>query len=315
MSKINIAIIRVGYWGSNLVKCFSKIKEARIHTVCDTREERLNFIKSQYPNINLTKNFNDVLKNLIYLGLNCTFGYLPVKKAAILMYHSVNHNKVFFTVKPENFRKQMNYLYQKKYNIVSLSELVNCLINKKEILPKTVVLTFDDGYEDNYFNVFPALKRYDFRATIFLATNFVGKKIPNSANIPLPALNWQQIQEMHSSGLIDFEPHTKSHPKLNKISLEEARDEILGSKELIEKQLNKICNFFAYPKGNFNEDIKKILKEGSFLGAVTIKEGLVSNNDDPFSLKRNSIDSQVTFSQFKGKLNLSVDIFRKIFKI
>ena len=74
------------------------------------------------------------------------------------MYHSIDYNKVFFTVKPENFRKQMDYLYRKKYNVIPLLELVDFLKNKKEIPSKTVVLTFDDGYEDNYFNAFPVFK-------------------------------------------------------------------------------------------------------------------------------------------------------------
>jgi len=259
-------------------------------------------------------NLKNKIKNLTYFGLNIIFGSFPIRKASILMYHSVSYNKVFFTVKPENFRRQMDYLYQNKYNVISLSELINFLKNKKEIPQKTVVLTFDDGYEDNYFNVFPILKGYNFPATIFLATGFIEKEIPNSAKIPLKTLDWRQIKEMHNSGLINFKPHTVNHPKLTQISLEEAKKEILDSKRIIEEKLNKKCKFFAYPYGKYNQEIIKILKENGFEGAVTIKEGLVSAEDDLFSLKRNSINSQTTFSQFKGKLNLSVDIFRKIFK-
>jgi peptidoglycan/xylan/chitin deacetylase (PgdA/CDA1 family) len=229
------------------------------------------------------------------------------------MYHSIGHNPVSFTVRPEEFQKQMDYLLKENYNVISLDELIISL-KKKEISQKAVVLTFDDGFEDNYFNAFPVLKKYNFPATIFLSTGFIEKEIPNSAKIPLKILDWRQIKEMYNSGLVDFEPHTVNHPKLTQISLEEAKKEILDSKRIIEEKLNKKCKFFAYPYGRYTQEIIKILKESGFEGAVTIKEGLVSAGDDLFSLKRNSINSLTTLSQFKGKLNLSVDIFRKIFK-
>lgn len=261
--------------------------------------------------------FKNSLKSLIYLGLNYTFGLLPVKKASILMYHSIDYNPVFFTMRPEGFQKQMNYLFKKNYNVVALNKLIEYIKNKN-IPPKTVVLTFDDGYEDNYFNAFPVLKKYNFPATIFLATGFVGKKkISKSKGISFQMLNWQQIKEMHNSGLIDFEPHTMSHPKLNQIPLKKAKKEILESKEIIEQNLDKKCRFFAYPYGKYNQEIKESLKKNKFWAAVAIKEGLVLSHDDLFNLKRNSVDSLVSFIQFKGKLNYSVILFhllKTIFK-
>jgi len=258
--------------------------------------------------------FKSKIKDLIYWKLNLAFGFFPVKKVAILMYHSVGYNDVFFTVKPEEFKKQMDYLAAHHYHVVSLTSLAECLLRKEEISPKTVVLTFDDGYEDNYFNVFPLLKEYNFPATIFLATGFVGKEKYSSSKIPLQILNWRQIGEMHDSGLIDFEPHTVSHIKLHTISPEEARKEISESQNIIEQNLNKKCRFFAYPSGKYNQEIKDVLRRNDFMAAAAEREGLVSQNEDLFALKRNSIDSSVGFIRFRGKLGLPVDIFRKIFK-
>jgi len=258
-------------------------------------------------------NLKNEIKTIIHFVLNLFFGWFPIKRIAILMYHSVDYNPVFFTVKPEEFQKQMDYLKNKKYNVISFGQLLKYLQNKN-IPSKTVILTFDDGYEDNYFNVFPILKRYNFPAAIFLTVGFVGKEIPNSAGIPLKALNWDQIREMHSSGLIDFEPHSINHYKLTKIPIEEMKKEILNSKNEIERELLKTCQLFCYPKGKYNQGIINFLRKFGFLGAVTLEPGLVRLNDNPFKLKRNSIDSWVGFPQFKGKLNLSVDIFRKFFK-
>ncbi len=251
-------------------------------------------------------------KNFIYFWLD----FLPLEalnrnKASILMYHSIGYNKMSFSVLPKDFEKQMNYLFQEKYNVVSLKKLVEYIKNKN-IPEKTIVLTFDDGYEDNYQFAFSVLKRYKFPATIFLATSFIGKRA-FWIKFPLPMLKIEQIKEMHNSLLIDFEPHTCFHLKLHKIPISKAVEEIQESKRFIENLLNKKCLFFAYPYGKFNSEIKEFLKKEEFLAAVTVKEGMVSLDDDPFLLKRNYIDSSVDFFEFKGKLNSAVEVFDKIF--
>lgn len=242
------------------------------------------------------------IKTLLYEGLNFSFGHFSVKRAAILMYHSIDYNKASFTVKPENFRKQMDYLYKKDYNIISINQLLE-YFRAENIPAKSVVLTFDDGYQDNFFNVFPILKKYNFPATIFLTTDFIGKEYLNSAGISLKILNWDQIKEMYNSGLIDFEPHSLTHLKLTKISLNAAEREILQSKRVIEENLRKKCDFFSYPYGVYNPKIVEILKKHNFKAAVLVKKGLVSKNDNPFLLKRNSIDALVDCHQFKGKIS------------
>jgi len=251
-------------------------------------------------------------KNFIYFWLNIfSPKILNKNKASILMYHSVGYNKMPFNVLPKDFEKQMNYLFKKKYNVVSLKKLVEYIKNRN-IPEKTIVLTFDDGYEDNYQFAFPVLKKYKFPATIFLTTGFIGKN-SSWTRFPLPMLKIEQIIEMHKSLLIDFEPHTWSHLKLHKLSPSEILEEIKKSKEFIESSLNKKCLFFAYPYGKFTFKIREILKKEGFLAAVTVKEGMVSLDDDLFLLKRNYIDSSVGFFEFKGKLDGAVEVFDRIF--
>ncbi len=225
-----------------------------------------------------------LLKDFIYFFRNL----LPcAERTVILMYHSVNDNNVFFTVGPDEFQRQMKYLKKNNYQIIGLSDLVN----KSSLSNKSVVLTFDDGYYDNYSNVFPVLKKYNFPATIFLTTGFIGQEMNNSQNIPLRVLDWQKIEEMHQSGLIDFEPHSVSHQRLTK-------QEIIESKRIIEKRLNKKCYFFAYPKGKYNQKIIEILKKNGFQAGLAIENG----DDNLFELKRVSINSLTSFIQFKAKL-------------
>jgi len=243
--------------------------------------------------------FTRNIKSLIILSLNL----LSPGGAAILMYHSVAYNKIFFTVKPENFKKQMAYLKEKNYSVVRLAKIAEMLKNKEKIPEKTVVLTFDDSFEDNYFNVFPILKEYGFPATIFTATDFIGKEQRNeSTGLLLKTLNWEQIKEMHQSGLIDFEPHSCSHRELPIISPKEAQKEIINSKKVLEEGLNKQCRCFAYPRGKYNKDIINILKENGFLAAVTVNFGKAQDGSGLYRLPRQSVDSATDWLQFLHKI-------------
>lgn len=250
--------------------------------------------------MNIIRNkFTRNLKSLALWGLDfLTPGGMPV-----LMYHSVDYNKIFFTVKPEDFQKQTAHLFKKKYSVISLARSVEMIKNKEKIPSKTLVLTFDDGFEDNYFNVFPILKKYNFPATIFLATDFIGKeKKSESTGIFLKTLHWEQIKEMHDSDLIDFEPHTCSHRELTKISLQEAVKEITESKKVLEDNLQKSCRFFAYPRGRYNRAIINILKENNFLAALTVKPGRARTTCDLLELPRQSVDSLTGRLQFFSKI-------------
>lgn len=246
-----------------------------------------------------------IIKKIIYFCLNYLLFLKPYSnKAAILMYHSVGENDLFFNVQLENFTKQIEYLKKKKFNIISLNQLVEKIERKQIISKKTVVLTFDDGYKNNYSNVWPILKKYDFPATIFLAVGLISKKIGDSKKIVLDMLTWSQIQEMYQSE-IDFQPHSITHPELCQIDLSKAEQEIRESKRIIEERLNKNCYFFAYPRGNFNEEIINILKDVGFKAGLTVDSGLINKNINLFKLPRQSINSKTSFEEFKAKLKFN----------
>ena len=223
------------------------------------------------------------------------------KRASVLMYHSIGNDNTLLAVKLENFKKQMKYLKDNNYRVISLNNLVEILKTKKDLPKKTIVLTFDDGFENNYINAFSVLKEYNFPVTIFLTVGSIGEKVVTSQG-NFPALNWDEIKEMHDSGLIDFQPHTMTHPKLDQITLKEIKLEIIQSKKIIEEKLNKKCYFFAPPKGRFSQEIKEVLKVEGFKAVLTIEKGLIKKNDDLFSLKRRAVNSTTSFIQFKANL-------------
>jgi peptidoglycan/xylan/chitin deacetylase (PgdA/CDA1 family) len=144
------------------------------------------------------------------------------------------------------------------------------------------------------------LKKHKIPATIFLVTDLIGKE-GMVRGVPMEYLNWPQIKEMHQSELIDFEPHSKSHAKLTEKQPEVIKEEIVDSKKIIEKELNKKCPLFAYPFGLRNYEVGKIVEE-NFRGAVGTNRGFLGEESNIFMLPRQSIDSEVNKERFKLKI-------------
>lgn len=248
------------------------------------------------------------IKNTAYFLVNVFSFFFPSPKASILMYHSIDNNGVLFTVTTEDLEKQLIFLKKEKYNVIKLAELVEKLRNKEKIPSKTIVLTFDDAYRDNHLNAFPLLKKYNLPATVFIPTAYVGKEMINSEGKTIPIMSWSEAREMEESGLVDFASHSHTHPMMNRIAFEEFANEIKTSENLLGQNLKRPVKIFSFPKGKFKPEHEVYLKKQNYLGAVTVKEGLVGPSDNLFTLKRNFIFSKGGFSQFKGKLGRSVEI-------
>lgn len=240
------------------------------------------------------------LKNAIKEILYRLIRFLPTNGAVVLMYHSVGDNSEFFTVSAADFEKQMAYLAKNNYHVLSVSKAIGLLENGQELPAKTILITFDDGYKDNYDYVFPVLKKYGFSATIFIATDSVGNVRTTTKGITLPILNWQQIKEMADSGIVEFFPHSHTHLKLDLISDEDVRYEVHTSKNILENELGKKMVNFAYPFGRSNQKVRDILDQEGFNAAFTVEPGRISKETDLMLLNRNSIDSKVTQVMFKG---------------
>ncbi len=144
------------------------------------------------------------------------------------------------------------------------------------------VISFDDGWGDNYWNAFPLLKAYKLPAHVFLATEMIGSP---------GYLNWDQVREMERGGII-MGSHTATHAVLTALDEEQVRRELTSSKETIESQLGRSCRWFCYPKGEHNRSTYKLVRE-FYSAALTVEHGMVSIGDDPFTIRRIGINNGI----------------------
>lgn len=203
--------------------------------------------------------------------------WLPPKKGIlVLMYHHIydydstcDMDKLLY-IKPDIFAKQLDILLKNKFTAITLDELSKAYKEKSFVLPKKpVLITFDDGWLNNYTKAFPILKEKNIKANIFLAYNLIGKT---------NCMTWEQVLEMQSSGLISFGSHTMNHLALNKLSDEKILEELTESKIELEKKLSKPVTSFAYPygAGAFDKRIRNLVFKSGYTFDFSTKRGITS---------------------------------------
>ena len=204
----------------------------------------------------------------------------------ILGYHRVHPQPASDTptLSPKVFDQQMKILAT-RWNPISLQELVSNLEKKRGLPSRAVVVTFDDGTEDNFTYAFPILLQYHIPATVFMISGNVGK--PGS-------LSAEQILKMRRVG-IHFGSHTVHHAYLPSLSIEQARQELSDSKEALQK-LGLSVDFLSYPAGGFTSEIIQAVQETGYRGACTTNRGIRRFPPNPWALRRISMHGNAASS-------------------
>lgn len=213
---------------------------------------------------------------------------MTATRIPIIMYHALAEARSVIAIPPELFARQMAWLHQHQYRAISLGQLLDAWQTSRSLPARTVVITFDDGFENIYRHAFPVLAQYNFSATVFLVSDYCGQT--NSwpgqpAVVPrYPLLRWGQIREMDQAG-IEFGGHTATHPWLDQLSEEALEREIGQSKAVIEEQLGHSIRTFCYPYGRFTPTVKRIAGQ-HYQAACTTYPSLAGYNDDILALPR-----------------------------
>ena len=215
----------------------------------------------------------------------------------ILTYHRVNdETSNYVTVPVRLFEEQINYLASEGFKTITLTDLLNGQYDERSI-----VITFDDGFGDNFENAFPILKRYGFQATIFCITNKINK---------LGYLDLSEIKEMNHAGF-SFGSHTNSHLHLASLGREQKWKEITSSKKILEDMLGTEISFFCYPYGEYDQETIDFVWQAGYSGACTNIPGGNGEYIHPCLLRRTEISSSDTLFDFEKKIAGAFDLLHK----
>lgn len=236
----------------------------------------------------------------------------------ILMYHRIDDtlDRDILCVTPFAFSLQMTWLKEEGFNVLDPQTALMKL--KEGTLPKkSVMITFDDGYEDNYKNAFPILSEHGFPAAIFPVTAFSGGQTshPRYKNYKgsITYLTPDQIREMSRFG-ISFGSHTDTHPLLTDLSQDEAEKELMTSKKILENWTGNPVTLFAYPNGAFSPKYFPVISKTGFHAALTTIPGVNTKETPPWELRRTEISGRDSLLSFSLKLNGGIDALHKIYQ-
>ena len=208
-----------------------------------------------------------ILAIIIVIGVTIFKNYKNHKKSdvkiPILLYHDFitivpdsNPDNFSYINTPQSFEENIKTILDDGYTVISMKELNNANKGKIELPSKPILITFDDGYYSNYEYIYPILKQYNVKASIFVTTDKVGKEING-----LKYLGWNECLEMQNSGLVEIFSHGKRHIFYDKFPVREIRDDVIESYKIIETNLGKKeLKAFAYPYGAYTKETVWVLK-------------------------------------------------------
>lgn len=213
----------------------------------------------------------------------------PTEGIPVLMYHSISTipgNTLGVPV--QQFTEEMKWLNQQNYTSLSLEEFYEALVNKTPVPEKPIVLTFDDGYSDNYDAAWPILHQYGFKATFFVTTSSVGPGM----------MNWDQLTDLVHQGN-SVASHTVHHYDLATLSSQQQADELSLSKKDVEDHLSNKVKALCFPSGKYNQTTLELMPKLGYTLGFTTQSGKVHLGDNLLTLKRLRISGGMSITAFQ----------------
>ncbi|WP_431065185.1 polysaccharide deacetylase family protein [Methylotuvimicrobium sp.] len=227
-------------------------------------------------------------------------------KPIVLMYHGTPTAPPItdYSLRASLFKHHLTYLKTNGWHLANVGKLMQFQNSPS----KTIVLTFDDGYADNFENAFLPLIENGMKATWFITTDCISKYAQwmGSPSEQTKMLSADQIREMSDAGM-EIGSHTCSHPDLSQLSFKQQLEELTRSKQLLEDLLQKPVTGFAYPFGRYNEDTLKAVRAAGYKWACSTRSGWFKKEDDPLLIRRVTVFSGDTSSILARKLSFAVN--------
>lgn len=222
----------------------------------------------------------------------------------VLMYHGTPDGlpDSHYSIQAHLFAEHLRYLQREGWTTILFKELQNA-----GALPnKSVVLTFDDGYEDNYRGAFLPLLENAMKATWFITTDCIGGHAHwlGQPSTQTRMLNAERLREMHAAGM-EIASHTCSHPDLSILDPDQQRLELSKAKTVLENLLSTPVSSLAYPFGRFNEDSVTVAEQTGYSLACTTRPGWFGSETNPYMVRRIAIFSGDSVSTLARKLTFA----------
>lgn len=222
---------------------------------------------------------------VIIIILLSSFSFSKDNSAVVLMYHRFGQPEHPSTnINKELFAKQMNYLKEKKFNVLPLSRLIDIFENNKPMPQRSVFITIDDGFKSVYTNAFSILKELNFPFSVFVSTKYVS----NSHNSDF--MSWDMIKELVNNKGEIFN-HSHDHKSLLNLAMKDARNSIEKTQFELKNNLGVVPKIFSYPYGEYSVEKKNLIREMGFKLAFSQDSGPISIMHDQFSLQRFPINN------------------------
>lgn len=245
----------------------------------------------------------------IPIGPPAPDGVARTADVPILMYHYISASpsasdriRYGLSVPPEMFEAQLKLLQDNGFTAITLRELYEYLAIGTALPDKPIVLTFDDGYIDNYTNAFPLLQKYSMLGTFFVLTGPADDGEPTY-------LSWDMIQEMNNAGM-DIQLHSRDHLDMRNRPRDWLVFQIIGGRQSIEGHTGKPVIFMAYPSGKYDAGVQSFLRDTNFWAAVTTAPGSRHVLQDALSWDRVRVSGQLRLQDFAKLLGITTAAVR-----
>jgi len=233
-----------------------------------------------------------------------------------LMYHAVvddiQPSETAYTVTPAQFESQMRYLAEMGYETRTVSELDSAWTLGKTVPPKTVAVTFDDGFACLHETALPIMKRFGIRATAYLISGYLDRMSRYDSDLGIrarPMLSRSQVLELAAEG-IEIGSHSVNHHNLHTLTPRGLDYELRHSRSDLEDLTTRPITSFAFPRGCFNRFVYDAVKRAGYNSACAVTPGRNHDETDRFLLRRAQIGIQTDPERFPAILRFGATPYR-----
>jgi peptidoglycan/xylan/chitin deacetylase (PgdA/CDA1 family) len=242
----------------------------------------------------------------------------------VLMHHHVTPHQGLVTVSPDMFEQQIRWLSKRGYQSITCAQFVDFL-QGKPIPSKSVLITFDDGYLDNYVYAYPILRQYQMHAVLFIVTGWIGDGTPRAyyqgiEDAALPEcpnhrrcmmalkeneadevmLRWSEIEVMQNDGTFEFHSHTHTHTRWDKVfaanrqnKREGLMNDLLQAQSRLMEKLGQESHHLCWPQGYYDQDYIEIALALGYRYLYTVNKQINDRTSDPLKIGRVVIKNKV----------------------